>query len=123
VIELIADGVVTTAHDCSDGGLAVALAEMAIASDCGVTVDAEIPTGLNGRIDEQWFGEAPSRIIIACPEAVIDELMRQCAASVPSIECVKLGTARGDTIALGADVTVSLADARERYEQALTRLS
>ncbi|MGA1623433.1 MAG: phosphoribosylformylglycinamidine synthase subunit PurL, partial [Synechocystis sp.] len=57
----IAQGWITAAHDCAEGGLAVALAEMAIAgkrgADIKITLDPQ-------RLDEGLFGEAASRIIV-----------------------------------------------------------
>ena len=56
-LKLIGDGLVSAAHDCSDGGLAIAVAEMAIVQDCGVIVNPD--TKVSGRLfDERWFGEA-----------------------------------------------------------------
>ncbi|WP_027057180.1 phosphoribosylformylglycinamidine synthase subunit PurL [Mesorhizobium loti] len=57
---LIASGVVTAAHDLSDGGLAVALAEMAMASGIGATVP-----GLAGTDPiPVWFGEDQGRYLL-----------------------------------------------------------
>lgn len=68
-ITLIEAGVTTTAHDCSEGGLAVALAEMAIAGGRGLKVTLDAPESI--RADALLFGEAHSRIIIAVPDAQI----------------------------------------------------
>jgi phosphoribosylformylglycinamidine synthase len=64
----IRQGIVSTAHDCSDGGLAVALAEMCLASTSGVKgrglgLDAA-NTVLGRRLDAALFGETQSRIIV-----------------------------------------------------------
>lgn len=63
VITLIRAGMTTTAHDCSEGGLAVALAEMAIAGGHGLKV--EIKTEAAIRADALLFGEAHSRVVVA----------------------------------------------------------
>src|SRR5262249_28815120 len=52
---LVAEGVVDGVHDCSDGGLAVALAEMAIGGDCGFDVD------IGGALE--CFSESASRVV------------------------------------------------------------
>ncbi len=61
VIGLIQDGLCDTAHDCSEGGLAVALAEMAMVGQRGL--DAALADDL--RPDALLFGEAASRIVVA----------------------------------------------------------
>jgi phosphoribosylformylglycinamidine synthase len=123
VTELIQDGVVRTAHDCSDGGLAVALAEMALASRCGIVIDGTVPAGVNARRDEQWFGEAASRILVACAAVDVEEIKRRCAAVEPAIDCAELGRAEGDTIRLNERSEISLDSAAERYEHALDGVS
>jgi phosphoribosylformylglycinamidine synthase len=61
---LIAAGLVKSAHDCSEGGLAVALAECCIGG--AVRVGAEIDLGATGsRIDQALFGESQSRVVIS----------------------------------------------------------
>ena len=66
VAELIRRGLVASCHDCSEGGLAVALAEMAFAGGLGMTIDlAGVPTGGNVNRDDQiLFSESTSRFIL-----------------------------------------------------------
>jgi phosphoribosylformylglycinamidine (FGAM) synthase-like enzyme len=69
VAEAIAKGHVVSCHDCSEGGLAVALAEMAFAGGYGIEADLRgLPKSpdLNrdGRIDTQLFSESNSRYIV-----------------------------------------------------------
>jgi len=65
VMEAIRKGLVTAAHDCSKGGLAIALALMAIKGKLGVKVDlSKIPTSKPIRMDELLFSESHSRIIL-----------------------------------------------------------
>jgi len=61
LVGAIHDGLITAAHDTSEGGLAVALAEMVIAKKC--EIDVRIET--SGRVDEDLFGETPGRVIVA----------------------------------------------------------
>ena len=62
-LALIRSGLTDTAHDCAEGGLAVALAEMAIAGGLGLKVSLDAPEGT--RADALLFGEAHSRVIVA----------------------------------------------------------
>ena len=117
----IADGVIRTAHDCSEGGLAVALAEMAIVSGIGVMVESEPPRGALGRVDEQWFGEAPSRILIAGRAEDLARLTRRCREA--GVAMTRLGTAGGEGIVLGRYGAVSLDQATQAYESALVSSS
>ncbi|HYD11720.1 MAG TPA: phosphoribosylformylglycinamidine synthase subunit PurL [Allosphingosinicella sp.] len=57
---LIADGLVTAAHDVADGGLAVAVAEMALAGGLGAELDEMADAGLTGR----WFNEGQGRYVV-----------------------------------------------------------
>ena len=64
VLTAIHDGLVTAAHDVAEGGVAVALAEMALAAEPGAwgcQVNLMIP---EGRIDSALFGESQSRVIL-----------------------------------------------------------
>jgi phosphoribosylformylglycinamidine synthase len=59
---MVRAGLVRSAHDCSDGGLAVALAEMSFPRDLGFAID--LPAS-SGRRDALLFGEDASRIVVA----------------------------------------------------------
>lgn len=68
VQSLIKSGIITCAHDCSKGGLAVALAEMAIAGSTGFEVNLDaVPNSCN-RIDDLLFSESHSRYIVGTKE-------------------------------------------------------
>ena len=58
-------GQITAAHDVSDGGLLVAVAEMAIASGCGVQLS--VPSA--GRLERLLFAEGGARVVVSVPEA------------------------------------------------------
>jgi phosphoribosylformylglycinamidine synthase len=113
------DGLIATAHDCSEGGLAVALAEMAIASGVGFESDGIVAD--LGRLDAPLFGEAPSRIIVSGGEAAIAEIEARAAAEGLTVR--RLGRAAGDEIQLLESVTVSLGDATRAFEHGLEELS
>ncbi len=73
---LVAEGLVASAHDCSEGGLAVTLAECCFGEPgVGATVRLEGGSRANGiRADKLLFGEAPSRIVIAYAVGREDEV-------------------------------------------------
>ncbi len=74
VLESIREGLVSSAHDCSEGGLAVALAESCISNKenmIGAFIDNLI---FDIRKDALLFGESQSRIIISCPKKSVDRI-------------------------------------------------
>jgi phosphoribosylformylglycinamidine synthase subunit PurL len=74
VLTAIDSGIVQSAHDLSEGGLAVSLAESAV-SDKKAMLGASIELNKDGmRIDEVLFGEAPSRIIVTVDKANLQKL-------------------------------------------------
>jgi phosphoribosylformylglycinamidine synthase len=105
----IVDGVVRSAHDVSDGGLAVALAEAAILGERGVVVDA----APGGRWDAALFGEAQSRIIVTVAADQTGELER--IAGSAGAPFLRLGTTGGDRIVIGDLVDLPLSDVSDRW--------
>jgi phosphoribosylformylglycinamidine synthase len=91
VQSLIKSGTVTCVHDCSKGGLAVALAEMAIAGSTGFKVDlGAVPNSCN-RIDDLLFSESHSRYVIGTKEP--DRVRR--ALSSAGVTFAEIGSAAG----------------------------
>jgi phosphoribosylformylglycinamidine (FGAM) synthase-like enzyme len=106
VNERLVDGV----HDVSDGGLAVALAEMAVKSRTGCRVN-----GISGF--KELFGEGPSRVVLSVPPAHIGPVAAQAkAADVP---IAPLGVAGGDHFMVEDLIDLSLAEAEEAWKTAL----
>ena len=90
-----AAGLVSAAHDLSDGGLAVAAAEMALAGGVGVEIFADAELGAAG----WFFGEDQGRYLLACPADDADRLLvRALDAGVP---LRVVGEARGGDLVLG----------------------
>ena len=71
--ELIQKGFISSAHDCSEGGLAIAVAESCF-SYGGQTLGATLTLESTLRNDTLLFGETQSRIIISFPEERINEI-------------------------------------------------
>jgi phosphoribosylformylglycinamidine synthase len=110
VRELVGEGVVAGVHDVSDGGLGLAVAEMAVRSGVGFRLAGVAShAGL--------FSEAPSRIVVcAGPERIDDLAARAAAAGVP---ITSLGEAGGDRLVVDGLVDMSLADAVSAWHRAL----
>jgi len=105
---LIADGVATAVHDVSDGGLAVALAEMAMAAGIGATLDAAAPP------HAFWFGEDQARYVVTMAAGrAADVMTRARQAGVP---VRPLGTTGGDALTLGAERPILVKTLQQRFE-------
>ncbi|MEM3003741.1 MAG: phosphoribosylformylglycinamidine synthase subunit PurL [Candidatus Bathyarchaeia archaeon] len=103
VIEAIRNGYVTAAHDCSEGGLAVALAEMAIKGNLGLTVElGSIPREASMRPDEVLFSESSARFILTSTEKHTEKLLslvrkrRVAAAKIGEVTTADFKVVRGN---------------------------
>ncbi len=76
VLEIIDKGLVHSAHDCSEGGLAVALAECCVSGRDRMTGAVIAGLDFNMRKDAVLFGEAQSRIVVSCPVESVEEVKR-----------------------------------------------
>ena len=65
--EGIRQGWVNTAHDCAEGGLAIALAEACICGQKGAEISLSLSSGESWRCDRILFGEGGARIVVAVP--------------------------------------------------------
>jgi phosphoribosylformylglycinamidine synthase len=110
---LIRGGVVNSAHDCSDGGLLVALAESCIAGEIGMSLNAEIPH----RWDIALFGEKQSRIVVSVPPNRMDQLSSLCAEE--NVDWREIGAVGGDRLHVGDILDVSLADVDSAWKKGL----
>ncbi|TXM71734.1 phosphoribosylformylglycinamidine synthase subunit PurL [Methylobacterium sp. WL69] len=108
---LIVSGQVDTVHDLSDGGLAVALAEMAMAGGIGAALP-EVPAGM--ATHAYLFGEDQARYLLAVdPETAPDLLY---SASAQGIDALVVGVTGGDTLTLPGGQTIALAELRDAHE-------
>lgn len=106
VRELIRTGKVTAVHDCSDGGLAAALADMAMASGIGASID--LPDDLPAHAF--LFGEDQARYVVTMPESAAAGFARD------GIAITRLGNTCGITLKLGDAADVAIADLRQAHE-------
>jgi phosphoribosylformylglycinamidine synthase len=94
VRDAVRRGLVSSVHDCSEGGVAVALAEACIAGEIGATVDLPVPR--DGDAARLWFGEGPGRFVASCaPDRVAELAAAAAAAGVP---CAVIGEVGGDAL-------------------------
>jgi len=106
VRNLVAEGLLAGVHDTADG-LGVALAEMAVRSGKGFTVEA---TGA----DHAWlFAESPSRVVACVINGQADDVVW--AAQSAGVRATKLGRVAGDRIVVRGLVDVSVASATSAW--------
>jgi phosphoribosylformylglycinamidine synthase subunit PurL len=105
---MIAEGLVTAVHDVSDGGVLVALAEMAMASGIGAVL--EMPPGTPAHAF--WFGEDQARYVITTKNAepIIE---RAKAAAAP---LTRLGATGGAVLSLAGERPLVVSDLKHRFE-------
>ncbi|MCD7109816.1 phosphoribosylformylglycinamidine synthase subunit PurL [Rhizobium sp. DKSPLA3] len=110
VRELIRDRLVTAVHDCSSGGLALAIAEMAIASEIGATIDA-----VEGRDPiPVFFGEDQARYVVTVKTDDVEEI--QNIAEIRGVYAPVIGKTGGATVTLGAARPVPIERLQKAYE-------
>ncbi len=120
VIRAAEKGWLSSAHDCSDGGLAVALAECCILNEqqmFGAHVDGEAFHAAALRLDELLFGESPSRIVVSCNSSARVGL--QHLAEEVGVHCRVIGEVRGNTLSITPWVEVPIAVLSAAYHQSL----
>ncbi len=105
-----------SAHDCSDGGLAVALAESAIGGDIG----AQISGDLGGRLDAALFGEAGARAVVSAAPEAVGEI--RALAGKRRVPCVEIGAVGGDRLTIASTIDLPLDQVADAWENALPKL-
>jgi phosphoribosylformylglycinamidine synthase len=112
---LKAAGLLSGAHDLSDGGLAMAAAEVAMASNCGATIDAHAAL----TAAEWFFGEDQARYLLAIPAGSVDGALAMAAgAGVPA---ARIGALGGDAVTLGG-VSAQLSTLRNAHATGFARM-
>src|SRR5262249_31048691 len=123
VRELVRSGSVSAAHDVSDGGLACALAEMAIAAGSGIDADLDALVELRGGSGESClFGEGPGGIVLAAAEADSASILDRAKAA--GVDAAKIGVVGGDRVEIASaerDVSIALADAERAWRSLAER--
>jgi phosphoribosylformylglycinamidine (FGAM) synthase-like enzyme len=131
LLGLIHTGVIRSAHDCSEGGLAVCLAESCISQLVaretprliGAQVDLSgMKTELPVRLDALLFGEAHSRVIVTCkPLDAVKVVERARLMGVPAMQ---IGTVGGDKLTIktsGGEMSAPLGELHDLWWNSIAR--
>ncbi len=113
--EAIAKGILHSAHDCSEGGLLVAVAESAIAGNIGAVLDLPMPD----RWDAAMFGESQSRLVVSLPKRNLKTLIQM--AERLKVPYVRIGSTGGDSITAGHNLNLPLRVIAEVWENSFEK--
>jgi phosphoribosylformylglycinamidine synthase subunit PurL len=129
ILKVVHEGQVQSAHDCSDGGLAVALAECCVSAPCA-RQGAVIRLPLDSlRRDALLFGESQSRVIFSAKPDQAESILNRAQDS--GIPAMKLGTVGGSRIVIdvekgqwteGCRIDIPVDEAFDRWAFAIERM-
>jgi len=115
VLSAIRSGLVTAAHDCSEGGLMVALAEMTFGNGIGAVCTVPFIHHV-----ADIFGEAQSRILVSVPPQHVEALVAACAAA--DVPTTVLGITAGDRLEVADLVSIPVAELAAIHDTSLTTI-
>ncbi|MFN2642774.1 MAG: phosphoribosylformylglycinamidine synthase subunit PurL, partial [Actinomycetota bacterium] len=111
--ELAEQAVIKSAHDCSDGGVAVALAECAIAGGIGATIELSDATYVG------LFSESSSRAVVTCAADQVDAVLAAAGRSV--LPAARIGKVSGDRLIVAGAFDLELSLLVSAHRDALAR--
>jgi phosphoribosylformylglycinamidine synthase len=124
MVDLVSAGLIESAHDCAEGGLAVTLAECAFETG-GIGADIAVSSTMgDGGVDglaATLFGESASRVIVSVRREHVPAILdRARAAGVPAERVGRTGGAAIRIVVDGATaIECSVTDAEARWTDAL----
>lgn len=115
LLAAIGEGLVKSAHDCSDGGLAVALAESCITGKVGF--EGKFDAG--SRLDAALFGEAQSRVVISVSPDNLKKFRKIVTGFQVPLQ--KLGVVKGERFVIKGSIDLPLAATADAWENGLQK--
>jgi len=113
VLRAVGDGLLKSAHDLSEGGLAIAIAEACLLGGIGARCD-----GVEQESPEWLFSESQARFLVSCEPRNVPRL-RDVAKDL-GVRSQVIGLVGGETIEIGKSVKLDLDSARNLWESALS---
>lgn len=119
-LRAIREGLLNSAHDLSEGGLAIALAESCVLGNVG----ANCELWSDARVDFLLFGEMQSRILVSLPEENLKKLIE--LARQENVPVTVLGRVGGERLTVKVNgrtlIDLAVSEIRKIYESSLERL-
>ena len=116
VANIIKGRLIQSAHDISEGGLAITLLESGFHSNLGFSIDAVESI----RKDAFWFGEAQSRVVVSVNASQLAEFKK--AALDTQVVVAELGTVSAGSITVNGVDWGSITDWKNKYDTAIEKL-
>jgi len=110
--ESIQAGIISSAHDCADGGLAIVLTECCITGQKGAKIKIN---NTNIRNDALLFGETQSRIVVSFPEKNLDSLKEICNKYEAPIQI--LGKVEGNSLEIDNLIDIKVEQLKKAWER------
>ncbi|UCG35059.1 MAG: phosphoribosylformylglycinamidine synthase subunit PurL [Candidatus Omnitrophota bacterium] len=115
-LEMIKEGLVASAHDCSEGGLALALAECCILGKSGAIINLSESM----RDDALLFGETQSRIIVSASSQNRGKIEQICKKL--NVKFNLIGEVKGDSLKINERINVKVDDLSKTHKQAIPKI-
>ena len=116
VAAIIKEKLINSAHDVSEGGLAITLLEGGFHKDLGFSVSANSAL----RKDAYWFGEAQGRVVVSCSTQNAERLTLKAAAA--GITITDLGKVTAGEISVNGEDWGNIIQWKEKYDTAIEKL-
>jgi phosphoribosylformylglycinamidine synthase len=116
VTDIIREKLINSAHDISEGGLAITLLESGFNQNLGFKVAAQ--TDL--RKDAYWFGEAQGRVVVSCTAQQAETIIQK--ARTAGVTITQLGTVSAGNIEVNGENWGSIGGWKEKYDTAIEKL-
>lgn len=118
VFDLIQQGILNSAHDCSEGGLAVALAECCVSGELiGANVTGYGLQITDYRQDALLFGESQSRILVTCSPGDVSKIVD--LAKKNKVACQEIGKVGGKSLKIADLIDLPVKDLQQKWWGAL----
>ena len=120
LLDMIKKDLIESAHDCSEGGLAVCLAECVITNPKGNIGAAVKLVKSDIRSDALLFGESQSRIVISVNPEHVSKVSDLCKKK--GVPCYEVGEVDGDRLKIDGLIDINLKDLEKAWKNGIPQL-
>ena len=120
-LEAVKAGIIESAHDISEGGLAAALAESCISGETVFGADVDIGDAGGARADALLFGQHASRIVVSVNPGAVTRLREACSGAGAPVEVIGRVGPPGGVLRIGDMISVDTGSLKEAWGSALER--